>query len=1125
MSNQKPIQQNLLIIPNFEEFCGQLYERLYILLKQNNLFTGKFTFLANLIDRSNVYSVVRKRLKYVGINSQRLYLTSYVERESIRFEKYWNYLDAAILRTDEEDIAEGREEQALESAKLFNEIKDGKLFAKDIKVGYLREYFDYENTRNYFPNDNNDDIYIGPFKSKNQAAEFPILNQYFNIETDHYLSIPLIRFGHFDGILHFIFTPKDIYTDIITDEGKKQRQKNINQLITICSNIYEEWILDWDLFGKNKFKDTYINLIELTKDEYYEKINENPILRELKFPQYYRQSYKYLQNKLNQNIEIASTIKEQYRRTAIITILIDSFAHNISAHSLTVLKWWFQQRAKLRYQTKKDIRDLNIIIEKTLLETASLVNGLSYTFNSGREQDLELKLQKLEKKIEDAAQNAIKLRQKINQPEISDPEGIPVENAVIATKQSLSNEIYPLLKFLLEKGAFWSGMIRRRNFGGKIDNLFNALWEDFVNNPLYLGTIAYSEGVSKLHVNLSIIDDSKEERRGNFYRKKHYVKNSEGIILNGRFFTIDLSAKESEQIDKEGWDEILEEYPEFESKSYFVQVGKKYKAFRDYLKNCGVFFPSGVVGKHALFTIIENEIRNVKHYSLSDRLKMQKEGLTLNISIEEKHLKFEDINTFKQRELYKVGLWISYPQNITKNILVNRLKKLGVDIMDEEFNPRLGGTYQDKICAAMLMNNKFISVQDLESNRAKRYYPWLKFSQVMLPKNDFQDFQEEFEISLRRYRGVKEIQELLHESKNISEEFTQSFVEKQGYIAKIFHLWKGTELYEVKTKDNMNFSWENLLRFKFTNLLGMSKSEYQAYFMDKKIRQEPPIRLINNESVKDIQSAYMVWLKKWMKNEDDFRIKIEIDKEKAAQIIYKNEKLIWASHALNKNLLNDSRISQLPSQTITLAHAGTSKNEKEGNYRSHGMLKQYFCNGEDIADASIENQKLAELFEMLITRICIFDNRIVKRVNKNKIKYYKDILNCTFYEENLDNWETAKNENIHQYHFFVMHLSFVEALKNEKGKQYGEDNIGEFIEKEILGKYGLSKIGDNFILVITTGRGRTTWWTKLEEDKPEYTPFTTYRPVESLIAAVENAVSKKDDIDLKMGLTQILFGS
>ena len=67
-------------------------------------------------------------------------------------------------------------------------------------------------------------------------------------------------------------------------------------------------------------------------------------------------------------------------------------------------------------------------------------------------------------------------------------------------------------------------------------------------------------------------------------------------------------------------------------------------------------------------------------------------------------------------------------------------------------------------------------------------------------------------------------------------------------------------------------------------------------------------------------------------------------------------------------------------------------------------------------------------------------------------------------------------------------------------------------------------IGDDFKLVITTGRGRMKWWNKIQEN-PEYARFVTFRPIESILGAIEDAMQMPDDIDMKYNLAKLLFGS
>ena len=59
-----------------------------------------------------------------------------------------------------------------------------------------------------------------------------------------------------------------------------------------------------------------------------------------------------------------------------------------------------------------------------------------------------------------------------------------------------------LLRFLTEKGAYWSGVARDANVGGKVSSLYSVLWYDFINNPFFVGTIAKTEDILKIHIRI-----------------------------------------------------------------------------------------------------------------------------------------------------------------------------------------------------------------------------------------------------------------------------------------------------------------------------------------------------------------------------------------------------------------------------------------------------------------------------------------------------------------------------------------------------------------------------------------------------------------------------------------------
>lgn len=106
----------------------------------------------------------------------------------------------------------------------------------------------------------------------------------------------------------------------------------------------------------------------------------------------------------------------------------------------------------------------------------------------------------------------------------------------------------------------------------------------------------------------------------------------------------------------------------------------------------------------------------------------------------------------------------------------------------------------------------------------------------------------------------------------------------------------------------------------------------------------------------------------------------------------------------------------------------------------------------------------------------------------------------------------------------MIHLSFIERILQKKHKREGD--VGLFIQKEIVAAMPGGRVPDNFMLVITTGRGRNDWWKYLDKDPyKDFARFTIFRPVESLISAVERSVSIHDDVELKFRLVKILFGS
>lgn len=229
---------------------------------------------------------------------------------------------------------------------------------------------------------------------------------------------------------------------------------------------------------------------------------------------------------------------------------------------------------------------------------------------------------------------------------------------------------------------------------------------------------------------------------------------------------------------------------------------------------------------------------------------------------------------------------------------------------------------------------------------------------------------------------------------------------------------------------------------------------------------------------------------------------------------------------------------------LLFAHRGTQKiDNRTLSFSSHGDFVDYFFKGDCEAMSKIQ---FFEFFEMVLTRIVIIDNRIfnlLKTKNDLKAEYsngngfkrnknthlykLKNKLLLEVYPESSQLKQTVPGIDfsfdkyiMQAYNFVVIHLSYIENILG-----YREENIKRFIDEMIIKKD--EEIPTNFILVITTARGRSEWWEKLV-NSPEwetYRKFVTFRPIESIINAVSDGHALNDDFQIKINLTRVLFGS
>jgi hypothetical protein len=1094
LQSEKYLLREVIPFPRVNEFFNLLQDRAHMAVRGYTL-SNNFTMFINALAREELTYINRYEnvpLIYAGVPRQRELLEMDGGFAAEGLDEYWNLLDVTDLVSD----------TAIVSSKLYREFNLGAYRLDDIPrvgMGSLEEYFEsilYPDRTDREP-------------TPRQTAEYHILKEYFDVYEDEYLSIPLIQFGEFDGIVHIVYSATD--APLINKD-------TIKRLIRSISEVYQGLILDWDLVGRNPEKSEAIQLP--LSDIFYEQINRNPILKELEYDKYYQRYLPYFKARIRLNDKVIhSKVYAPYLKTAIISIMIDSYAHNISAHSLVALNWWFKRRAE-------SLRSTSEAHHAEVEEVQEVINDY---IPKGFELD-----------------RIVQLLQPWMEGQFVKEE--TADNDVIRYPGSLAREIQPLLGFLMQKGAFWSGIARDNHFGGEAKSLFHVLWEDFINNPLYLGTIAKSEDIHKIALHIVLYEP--ESAPPNRDIPCHKPKK---VLAEGTFVEIDIKKKrERPQRDDmrgyfipmpEGEDLYYDEHTELEGMSSFVRPGQDYAAIKAVLQNTHLFFPGEVVGRHAFFTMLENEIRNVKHYKSDSLKRIQENGLQLNIALQETAVHPSHQH---EPEAYKVGVWINEPTDLKLRnkelLIVRKFKALMADIMDEDtFAPKLGGSFQDKICAGMLFNNKFGLVQRGDENPARdrsfdtqrdiEFYPWISpaTSPEGQPHNDI---------------------ELCKQFAKFIPKFTDIYDHDRGYFKKYFYIWKASDIKQVAGFSDTDFVWENLARFKFVAIAG-AKPEQKILW--KEVRSNGVIRIIDEPVAQegspegtDLVLAYDQWLRKWLPAQSH-SIPLQVDGATTGYLIFDHQK------SPGFQFLNTHEIEALdhaPDQDITsrrplrLAHGGPTNDATVLRYRNHGIYKTYFM--KDIIDAGgvsdLQKARLAEFFEVLTTRICIVDNRIKHRIRGNeREQLFREALQVSFYDEEQPRqaedgswqglWETQKKTMLPNCHFLILHLSFIEKLlltKYSEHVDFEDENIGLFIENEILPYVTVNgEVRENFILVITSGRGRTKWWIKLTENPryQRYTTFTMFRPVESLISGIEDALGRKDDIELKYNLVKVLFGT
>ncbi len=924
-------------------------------------------------------------------------------------------------------------------------------------------------------------------------------------------------------------------------------------------------------------------------------------------------------------------------KTAVISILVDSYAHNISAHSLAALKWWMDLRNKML--------DKRFEVPPTGLTLSCIQPCLYNVDNTMLSETSERYYEALGKTDSIYNRNFYSLYDLINfvepeyfnnflqiQSKVSDKDDnefhprfpVPIDYALV-----------PFFKFLRDKGAFWSGVTRDTSFGGETKTWFKILWEDFANNPLYLGTIAKTEGVNKINIYLRV-NIGAEEIEGKFitidlsiidYESKMSESTDldESTDLHTKIVKFDLSNSQivtdaADQAYINNLKETIKTHndqctnytppkkekiiPFVEKNKYskysFIKLGERFAQFREVLDkgtNPNVFLPAGIVGEHALFTILENTIRNIKHINDEEELKkIREQGIDFWISIEEKNISTEENNNnLKKPELFRVGIWLQHPTPLIR--IVKKEKKIEPQILifditeqttkpvldEDSGSPRMGGNSQDKVCAAMLFNNSFSAVEIKRSNseRGKNYFPWITFSTVNLSheheyilKINFDKKKEvlrskifyllsqlSYSLDVSSYNSIidslhnqinknsqlslnskdieKELEKYINSCKNdgllrnliktIASQYNDLEFKTNGYLKKYINLWQSNSY--LRIKNNNDLKSENISRFKFIAIDNDSLFNFA--------RQEGVIRIVKpkNNKLED-KDLYYLWLKEWLNLEysKEYYIRFKKGDSTLGLLCISGDSISYNGILLSEN----STIKGNEIGEIYFVHSGASQEKHECNVRSHGKFWQIFFNDISIKDikylryeVSDDNKAykypsersnfLWEFVECLQTRITIFDNRVFIRIPNEKKDpdeekdMFKKYLKLFVFEEDTHKWDDFKKLDIQGPHVLIMHLTFIEKIE-KSGIRYTEETINEFIDNE-LGSFSKNK---NFIFIITTGRGRDRWREILNEKQKS---FTIFKPIESILSAVEEGVYNNDHFDIKYNLVKLIFGS
>ncbi|MEO0898626.1 MAG: hypothetical protein AAFY71_19590 [Bacteroidota bacterium] len=761
-----------------------------------------------------------------------------------------------------------------------------------------------------------------------------------------------------------------------------------------------------------------------------------------------------------------------------------------------------------------------------------------------------------------------------------------------------------------DKSAFWSGVSRDTPFSGMSISWLDLLGKGLINNPLFLGSITNSEGINRMQLHIEILDE-------------------DGLIKqSGEFAKINMDIIQIEKSSEGGAKRKKYKRDKRYSNYGFVREGKDYKTLRDALDKLDeVFLPSRIIGQQAFYTIIENTLRNIKHYR-SVIEEIRETGIRLFVSIQPTkfyELTEEDrLHLGKESKLYKVGVWLHHKQQLRRGkfmIIPNQWEKVQMRVVTKDGKPRLGGSFQDKVCAAMLLNNTFTSVDEFDSKKAKWHYQPYIFPASEPYSEPVERFKPDFKINNSFFDPLhnKELRpywkNLFHFSNgngdNINNWRKKFVLEKEKYghsienqensglVKKFFHVWISEKCQVVDTKDSIITalpSRDNLSRFQIMIITANSEKEF--YEKKKELRHQGIVRIIQfdktiNNLVDDpskkkelFNYAMLKWLHSWINVDKSGKFlglkfrKVGYNDENTPDLEKEWIGTAWlgGKNKMHPGYLNFEQIEKIITskdkwedhgiteedfvawQEIVLNHSDRETKKGSLSIRSHTSLMSDLFRGDYIfkmdganidrdrdinyaqfGEGNLPFENLYRIVEIVKTSIVMLDNRIYSRLPQthkkkkyNQFDLLRKYLKISTYEEDhdifrLDEKKEVRKNLLDGTNFLVMHLSMIEALFDDHGRKYSEERLLDFYNKEIKEFYEKNislDFPDNFMFVITSGRGNDVWIKELKEtENHQIASQISFRPIEDLVNAIEDGLSHDDDFQIKYNLCKVFYGS